>query len=141
MGGATLAFACAEAAVRGADLEAVHVWTHPSGATPAGVHPRAYGYAEARDEAERMLAEQLAGLSAACPDVPVRRTVMHSLDVAQTLLDLSWHARLVVVGSRGRGGVSRLLLGSVSQALVKHSSCPVAVVPLLRQRAPARANR
>ena len=114
--------------MRGAELEAVYVWTHPSGATPAGVHPRAYGYAEARDEAERMLAEQLAGLSAACPDVAVRRTLMHSLDVARTLLDLSWHARLVVVGSRGRGGVSRLLLGSVSQALVNHASCPVAVI-------------
>jgi nucleotide-binding universal stress UspA family protein len=125
---AAVAFAVEEAARRGADLNAVLVWTHPPGADPAGLHPAGYDYAEARAEAERMLAEQLAGVAAVYPDVRVTREVIHSLDTARTLVDRSGRAQLIVVGSRGRGGVARLLLGSVSQALINRAACPVAVV-------------
>jgi nucleotide-binding universal stress UspA family protein len=121
-------FAFDEAAMRGVGLEAVLVWTHPPGAEPAGVHPVAYDYAEARTEAERMLAEQLAGLLGEYPDVRVTRDVIHSMDPVRTLLDLSRRAQLVVVGSSGRSGIARLLLGSVSQALVNRAPCPVAIV-------------
>lgn len=49
-------------------------------------------------------------------------------DPREVLLQLSRQASLVVVGSRGRGPVRSLLLGSVGVAVVRHASCPVVVV-------------
>lgn len=40
----------------------------------------------------------------------------------------SWPADLVVIGSHGRSGVERLLLGSVAESVARHASCPVLVV-------------
>lgn len=44
------------------------------------------------------------------------------------LLDAASEAQLLVVGARGRGGIRGMLLGSVSQAMLHHASCPVGVV-------------
>ena len=61
-------------------------------------------------------------------NVTVRR---HALDgnPAELLSEFSTAVDLIVVGSRGRGGFSGLLLGSTSQAVLSHASCPVLVVP------------
>ncbi|MCF2526805.1 universal stress protein [Yinghuangia soli] len=53
---------------------------------------------------------------------------IYSGTATEVLLGLSERHVLVVVGSRGTGGFSRLLLGSVSTAIVHHSACPVLVV-------------
>lgn len=61
------------------------------------------------------------------PGVDVRTRVVHG-PAAGVLVDETSDARLAVVGSRGRGGLAGLVLGSVSQALLHHAHCPVAVV-------------
>ena len=62
------------------------------------------------------------------PEVRVDRQVVFERP-ATALLAASAGASLVVVGSHGHGGVAGMLLGSVSQHIVRHSRCPVAVVP------------
>ena len=53
-------------------------------------------------------------------------SVVPVADATPELLD---GAGLVVVGSRGGGGFSRLLLGSVTNQVVAHATCPVVVIP------------
>jgi nucleotide-binding universal stress UspA family protein len=57
----------------------------------------------------------------------VHRTVIHD-DARAALIEASRHAQLAVVGARGRGELTGLLFGSVSQALLRHADCPLVVV-------------
>ena len=70
-------------------------------------------------------------------DVPVEAEVIASNSPAKGLIDLAQDADLLVVGQRGRGGFTGLLLGSVAQQCLRHSPCPVVVVPINRTSSPA----
>ncbi|MGY0236620.1 universal stress protein [Longispora urticae] len=61
------------------------------------------------------------------PDVAVETVSSRDKDVAAALVAASEDARMVVVGSRGRGGLRSLLLGSVGYALAHHAHCPVVI--------------
>ncbi|CAM02655.1 nucleotide-binding universal stress UspA family protein [Saccharopolyspora erythraea NRRL 2338] len=82
---------------------------------------------ELRADAERHLAEQLSGWASTYPDVPVRRIATNEHPVA-ALREAAADARLLVVGHRGRGGFTGLLLGSVAAGALHHAPCPVAVI-------------
>ncbi|WP_167533628.1 universal stress protein [Streptomyces marokkonensis] len=123
-------FAFAEAALRKAPLLALHTWTTWNAPLPAPKGesaPYANPPGALAEEEERLLAEALAGHQDRYPDVVVEHRTVHG-GAREALIEASRSAQLVVVGARGRGGFTGLLLGSVSQALLHHAHCPVAVV-------------
>ena len=84
-------------------------------------------WSEVAQELEQMMERTLAGWCEKYPDVPVHRHLVRGHAV-QMLVQESEGATLLVVGSRGHGGFPGLLLGSVSNGLLQHADCPVAVV-------------
>jgi nucleotide-binding universal stress UspA family protein len=79
------------------------------------------------NDAEAIVADAALSAQAAAPGVVVR-PVAERGDPVSVLLGHAESAALLVVGSRGRGGFSSLLLGSVGQALVTGAGCPVVIV-------------
>lgn len=121
---AALAFAFEAASMRRAPVVAVHAWRDAMIDTSVSLLIDWDGV-EAEEQA--LLAERLAGWAARYPDVAVERVV--ALDrPAHALQERSVRAQLLVVGSRGRGGLTGMLLGSVSQTLLHHAACPVVIV-------------
>ena len=113
--------------MRRADLVAVHAWLHPVSAGPGDMLPLVYDPDALADEERRLLGESLAGWAERYPNVVVHRELVRNRP-GHALVERSAAAQLVVVGARGRGGFTGLLLGSVSQTLIHHAACPVAVV-------------
>ena len=89
-----------------------------------------------RENGEAVVRDALARVRELAPDLEVTCHV-EVADPREALLTWSRTAALVVVGSRGRGPVASLLLGSVGVALARHAQCPVLVHRPRRQDAPA----
>jgi nucleotide-binding universal stress UspA family protein len=86
----------------------------------------------APEQARAWLAEALAGWQERYPGVKVHPAVVRDHPVAG-LVAASNAQQLLVVGSRGHSGRASKLLGSVSQGVLHHATCPVAVVPSVAQ--------
>ncbi|AHH96945.1 universal stress protein [Kutzneria viridogrisea] len=124
---AALEFAYETAALHDAELVAVHTWSDLMLAWGESIPlPESDWFAQQAHE-HRVLAERLAGWAQKYPDVVVHR-VVHQDRPVRRLLAESANARLLVVGARGRGGFTGMLVGSTSQALLHHTRCPLAVV-------------
>lgn len=118
-------YAAAEASRRSRPLIAVYAWMPPL--TP-GLE---YLWSEELVESQRTAAEEAiaigtAGLASRYPDLELRREIVQSSPVA-ALVGAAEGAEMLVVGSRGRGGISRLLLGSVSHGVLQALPCPTIV--------------
>jgi nucleotide-binding universal stress UspA family protein len=121
---AAIAFAYEAASLRGVPLVAVHAWSDMSGISM--MPPLSADWPTVEDDQRRLLAARLAGWQEKYPDVQVDRVVTEGRP-AYSLLRAAEGAQLAVVGSRGRGGLRGLLLGSTSHALLHHAPCPVVV--------------
>jgi nucleotide-binding universal stress UspA family protein len=121
-----LAYAFAQAATRGTSLDVVHAWSSRTTATY-----------RMEQRGHLLLAEALAGWAGRYPDVDVTCSVVHEEPVS-ALVRHGDGAELLVVGSRGRGDLRGLLLGSVSRDVLLRAGGPVAVVRARQHTAPGR---
>jgi len=125
-----LEWAVHEARLMDATLEIVNAWLVPPVPVP-------FGYADYPGDpapfetAAKELLEHIVGEHNLVRRVPPERlqVVAREGSPAHALLECAGHADLLVVGARGHGGLTGLLLGSVSIQCATHAPCPVTVVP------------
>ena len=129
---AAIGFAFEEASLRGAPLLAIHTWNDTPLRHALGNYPLDINATGVDDQELRLLEVELAGWEEKYPKVPVALRILRGQPAPNLIRYASatrdQPAQLVVVGSRGRGGFAGLLLGSVSQAVIAHAGCSVAVV-------------
>jgi nucleotide-binding universal stress UspA family protein len=124
-----LRWAIDEARVHGARVTAVHAWEPPAPVAEVAPMPTidlVDFVPEFRDAAGKLVSnvvEEIVGDDASVTVEPI--AVEGS--PAEALIDAARNARLVVVGSRGHGGFTALLLGSVSHKVAQHALCPVVI--------------
>jgi nucleotide-binding universal stress UspA family protein len=82
---------------------------------------------QARQAAQAETDKVLAGLDGPRPE-PVTVRAVHGFPVEE-LIKASQDADIIVLGSRGAGGFTRLMLGSTAGQVVEHAHCPVLIVP------------
>lgn len=122
-----LNWAAAEAAAHGHTLRVVTAWSMPVTALSPGGLPAPFPIEELEGDARAVQEETIAKAQ-----IPAGVAIDHVLvegGPGAALLEASQDADLVVISSRGRGGFTGLLLGSVGQQVTGHAKCPVVVVP------------
>ena len=127
-----LLWAMREAAQRNAPLTVMTVCSPPARPAtmtfwglptlPEGGFDSEHARRAVQEAADKAVSE----ISGSAPEVTVS---VATGQPAEKLVTASRDADLLVVGSRGAGGFSRLLMGSVSSQVVHHAACPVVVVP------------
>lgn len=120
-------FALTFARRHGVPVWGVHSWTDWPLEVYATATPAQAGLYHVDEAVQEVAKEQFDEVAARYPDVSVRWEAVADRPT-HALLEYSEGARLLVVGSHGRGPMTRALLGSVSHAVLYHAPCPVAVL-------------
>jgi nucleotide-binding universal stress UspA family protein len=132
-GNAALEYAAREAALKGALMRVVTAWSPPP-LVVAGVAAESGFYdgprSESRQHAAAVASEAVTRAKQMHPSLECEEKVVEG-QPAKAIIEQAKDAALIVVGSRGHGGFSGHLLGSVSQQVVQHAHCPVVVIPVL----------
>jgi nucleotide-binding universal stress UspA family protein len=122
-----LAWAIEEAKLRGDEVVAVHACPYPLLApTMEGIAPVLPGPDYDRD-AQRLLEREIEAVRGEPNGVKVTPRVSE-LSPAPALVRASDGADLLVLGSRGLGGFTGMVLGSVGQQCAQHAKCPVVII-------------
>jgi len=109
-----------------AEVALVHVYGAPASyGTEIGVPPGELA-ALAASEGKKLMARFRKRLSLPAPALEFVAAGVPSTEIVKAAKD--WPADLIVIGSHGRGGVRRVLLGSVAEGVMRHAPCPVLVV-------------
>lgn len=129
---AALAWAVEEGRLRQAPVLAIHAWEVPMVPAPTGLVPPSVevvgDLTELRDGAADLVETMVLEVAADAADVEIRPLVVEDKPV-NALLDAAEQndAQLIVVGSRGHGGFVALLIGSTSDQVARHATCPVVI--------------
>jgi nucleotide-binding universal stress UspA family protein len=118
---AALDWAVEEAKLRNGQVLALAAWNFPYVSDALG---QAWDYEGFQSDAQAVLEEELARVGSQGVEI-TGRTVQGN--PASALVEASREAELVAVGSRGHGGFTGMMLGSVSAQTVRHAHCPVLV--------------
>lgn len=121
-----LTWALEEAAIRESAIEAVTVWQSPEDFPRDVSFPVDEG--ELAERAKARLAKAIAETAGTHASVAVEPIVLEG-DPAERLCQRAGPTDLLVVGSRGHGTFTRLLLGSVSSKCARHRRSPIVIVP------------
>jgi nucleotide-binding universal stress UspA family protein len=135
---AALRWALGEARLRNSPLRTVHAWTfgyiggsvegYPYWGGSLGSYTSlGVDLNDLHRAAEDLLERAIADVGDETKGIEIERQVIQG-SAAEVLVQAASPADLLVVGSRGHGGFTGLLLGSVSQQCVHHAQCPVVVV-------------
>jgi nucleotide-binding universal stress UspA family protein len=125
---AALAWAVEQAKLTDASVEAVMAWQYPVSFARAAYAPIGPPMdTDLAAEAEEVLGAVIN--ETVGPSGPVKvSAIVRQGNPAQILLETAKGADLLVVGSRGHGGFTEALLGSVSQHCIHHAACPVVIM-------------
>jgi nucleotide-binding universal stress UspA family protein len=120
-----LRWALQEARLRGAKVRLVHAWAYPEVSTyHQAAHLLRIPFAE---EAAALLDRMVEEAGAEAEGIEIDKEVVEGR-AGPILVEAAGRASMLVVGSRGLGGFSGLLLGSVSQQCAHHAPCPLVIV-------------
>ncbi|MER7306801.1 universal stress protein [Streptomyces griseoluteus] len=123
-----LRWALRQAEVTGSVLEAVTAWEYPQLYGSLGwMPPLSEEEVDFERIAHQVLLDAVKEVAGPEPSVEMRTTVAFGPPTS-VLLEASKGASLLVLGSRGHGGFTEALLGSVGQHCTHHATCPVVII-------------